>query len=428
MQQVCSLIAEKEYKRALVRLWHLAHQPVACGGQVLDQWARLPVDDLAKRRIEDFFAFGQTQIAPRDVQSRPTDVIRALDERLREESRKPLRATRLSIDDWSYFLVSCAAHDGFEQDQPVRFANYMRHHRIITDQLSENVRANVADLCAYADLQHQLEGIAQSEKGSLTVGLGLFPDKHQLQGEQVQVDPTRRFAFFTTTSGEGERLVSARAQLDAAETAGVELLVFPELTLSPSNQQAIQDHLWRRWREHQPCRIPIIVLGSFHCRTDGCQRNRAQLLWGFDGTAIASHDKLSPATLGEVTENLTPGPAALFLCTPIGNISLAICKDIIDDRASLWIEKLGPDWLLVPSLSNSASEHVKASRKLWNRHRCTAVVANQPLNEEKFNAEGTRDNPLYGYIHSDTVLLRSATKALWYSAVSLPGRQNHPKI
>ena len=64
MQQVCDLIARREYKTALVRLWHLAEQLGDAGGTTLDRWASLPVDALADKRIDNFFTFGQPGITP----------------------------------------------------------------------------------------------------------------------------------------------------------------------------------------------------------------------------------------------------------------------------------------------------------------------------------------------------------------------------
>jgi len=429
MERVCDLIARREYKSALVRLWHLAEQLGDAGGTTLDRWASLPVDALADKRIANFFTFGQPGITLQALQSRPTEVVSRLDQRLHEERRKASRPTRLVIEGRGYFLVPCTSHNGFEQEQPVRFANYMRHHRIIPDRLPSGVTASVRDLCEHARLQQQLEDIVHADLPALQIGLGLFPDRHRLQGESTRTDATRQRTFFTATSDDAARLASAREQIRQAEAADVELLVFPELTLSPDNQRAIEQDLFRRWCNGEPCRIALILLGSFHCHDDSrddCKRNRARLLWGFDGSTIAAHDKFSPATLGELTEDFTPGTTAVFLCTPIGNISLAICKDIIDDYASIWLEKLGPNWLLVPSLSDSASEHAKASRRLWNRHRCISVVANQPLDRDHLPDDGSAADPVYGYVCSDQMRLPKRSETLSVHPVSLPHPDEHP--
>ena len=176
MEQVCDLIARREYKSALVRLWHLAEQLGDAGGTTLDRWASLPVDALADKRIANFFTFGQPGITLQALQSRPTEVVSRLDQRLHEERRKASRPTRLVIEGRGYFLVPCTSHNGFEQEQPVRFANYMRHHRIIPDRLPSGVTASVRDLCEHARLQQQLAEIVHADLPALQIGLGLFPD------------------------------------------------------------------------------------------------------------------------------------------------------------------------------------------------------------------------------------------------------------
>ena len=422
MEQVSELIAGREYKCALVRLWHLAGQAVPGGGTRLDQWFESARNELATHRIEEFFLVGQPAIGLADLCARPTDVIRCLDQRLAEERKKSLRSAAFEVDGQRYFLVPCSPHGGFEQQQPVRFAAYMRHHRIIADPLLPGVRAVIRDLAGFPALQRELQQIAEDPRQVLLVGLGLFNDGHRPEGDCRPVEDDRQTVFFRGTSGDAERLASAREQIDAAEAAGVELLVFPELTLSPANQQALADELLQRWQRGRTCRIPLLVLGSFHCQDADfdCRRNRAQLLWGRDGSTLATHDKFSPATLGGLTESFTPGNAALFLSTAIGNLSLAVCKDIIDDYADLWLKKLGPDWLLVASLSDSAREHVGFSREIWNRHRCVSIVANQPLAAQPPVAgDGSTNGPVYGYVRATELMERDPTRNPWACEVPL---------
>lgn len=422
MDEVSKLIARREYRCALVRLWHLAGQAVPGGGTRLDRWFESARDELATRHIEEFFLFGQPSIGLADLCARPTDVIRCLDQRLAEERKKTVRSASFEVDGQRYFLLPCAPHSGFEQQQPVRFAAYMRHHRIIADPLLPGVRAVIRDLAGFPALQRELQQIADDERQTLVVGLGLFNDGHRPEGDCRPVEGGRQTVFFRGTSGDPERLASARQQLDAAEAAGVELLVFPELTLSLANQQVLANELLQRWQQDRPCRIALIVLGSFHCQDAdfACRRNRAQLLWGRDGSTLATHDKFSPATLGGLTESFTPGNAALLLGTAIGNLSLAVCKDIIDDYADVWLKKLGPDWLLVASLSDSAREHVEFSREIWNRHRCVSIVANQPLAAQPPVAgDGAASGPVYGYVRTVALIERHPTRNPWVCGVPL---------
>lgn len=274
----------------------------------------------------------------------------------------------------------------------------MRHHHIVPASLNHNVKAEIRDLTACVDLRRELTELTETANPTLTIGLGLFPDRHPLTWSITQTDTNRSRAFATHTEGDEERYRLAIRQIDNAEQHGVTLLIFPELTLSIANQEKIVRWLLRRCRDGSPCRIPLIILGSFHRTEDGHERNRAILLWGRDGTSIAKHDKYSPATLGELTERFIPGQSALLLHTPIGNLSLAICKDCIDAYADIWLEQLAPDWLLIPSLSDSVSQHLATTRKLWHAHRCISIVANQPISAEKIMVEAPPDSPYFGYI------------------------------
>jgi hypothetical protein len=249
----------REYKCALVRLWHLAGQAVAGGGTRLDQWFESGRNELATQRIEEYFLFGQPSIGLTDLRARPTDVIRCLDQRIAEERKKSVRSAAFEVDRQRYFLVPCSPHGGFEQQQPVRFAAYMRHHRIIADPLLPGVRAIIRDLAGFPALQQELQVIAEDPRQALVVGLGLFNDGHRPEGDCRAVEDDRQTIFFRGTSGDAERLASAREQIDAAEAAGVEVLLFPELTLSPANQQALADELLQRWQRGRACRIPLLV-------------------------------------------------------------------------------------------------------------------------------------------------------------------------
>lgn len=423
MQAVLQLVIEGEWKEALVRLWHLGHQPSPAGGNQFDGWAGMTVQELPRKRIQRFFGKGKALPTLQDLEACPTEVIRQLDEALSGFGKKPRHPTPICIDGTSYHIVPCREHAGFEQNQPPRFCNHMRHHRIFPATLTTphpaKVDVKVFDSAGLGRLHQTLKELAEQESASLKIGLGHFADQQTLAGTHRPVGEQRTYTFFTHTSDEAARRASAFEQIAAAETAGVHLLVFPELTLSPANQQAIERHLLDRSRQYRPCRIPLIVLGSFH-RQGEEKRNQARLLWGGDGRRILEHNKYSPASLDNVTEDFLPGNHAAFLCTPIGNFSLAICKDIFDDFAGLWIDHLAPEWLLVPSLSNSLSQHLATTKKLWNRHRCTSIVANQRIDENAPKAPPSAKTPHFGYIQAgNTPHVRSEASS-WQQAIQIP--------
>ena len=71
---------------------------------------------------------------------------------------------------------------------------------------------------------------------------------------------------------------------------------------------------------------------------------------GGDGSLVAIHDKFSRPVVDiraasgnyKLTERFTAGQSALLLCTPVGNVSLAICKDCFDTYRGIWLDQLLP--------------------------------------------------------------------------------------
>lgn len=435
MQEVCDLINAGEHRHALVRLWHLARQVVQGGGTRLDAWYKLSCSDDDTKRIAKYFADGQPALERSWLDTRPTDVITALDERIAQNRTKVPHLRPITVDAVDYFLVSRHRRDSVEQTQPVRFANYMRHHHIFPRQLAPGVGAQVSELAQeFPGLHAQMRAIAQRDPGELTLGLGLFPGIGAFDWDETEVAKGRRTGFARGRAGEAALLDEAKAQIRQAEAEAVDILIFPELTLPDGVLNALRGWLLQRRQEGNPCKIALLVLGSFHRRCANTDRNRTPLVSGEDGSLVAIHDKFSPATVDiraasgnyKLTERFTAGQFALLLCTPVGNVSLAICKDCFDTYRGIWLDQLCPEWLLMPSLSDSVKDHLAVTRDLWNRHRCVSAVANQPIFSERMNVPASVESPHFGYVHAESSALEAShfhTKdpALWIRTVKLPG-------
>lgn len=339
MQTVCQLINNEENRAALVRLWHLAKQPAAGGGTLLDQWSQRPVDELATKRISEHFSKRKTPLSQRDLEARPTDVIRALDQEIDAQKGKKPAFVPIETEGETYFLIQGSSHKGIEHQQAVRFGNYMHRHLVVPACLLNNVTTRLYTLAEQAPFSHKhLAKRRKESEPTLRIALGHFPDFHQISWSTVKTDETRKIGFATGTQGENERLAAAKTQIRDAEKEDADLLIFPELTLSESVQEQLRDWLLLRDEQKNPCSISLIVLGSFHVRSESIARNRSRLLQGKNGRNILSHDKFSPASIGGFTESFTPGQYAQLLCTPIGNLSLAICKDCIGDYWDIWLK------------------------------------------------------------------------------------------
>ncbi len=430
MQTVCQLINNEENRAALVRLWHLAKQPAAGGGTQLDQWSQRPVDELATKRISEHFGKRKTPLSERDLEARPTDVIRALDQEIDAQKGKKPAFVPIETEGETYFLIQGSSHKGIEHQQAVRFGNYTHRHLVVPACLLNNVTTRLHTLAEQAPFSHKhLAKRRKEAEPRLRIALGHFPDFHQISWSTVKTDEARNIGFATGTQGENERLAAAKTQIAEAEKEQADLLIFPELTLSESVQEQLRDWLLQRDEQKNPCSISLIVLGSFHVRSESIARNRSRLLQGKNGRNILSHDKFSPASIGGFTESFTPGQYAQLLCTPIGNLSLAICKDCIGDYWDIWLKQLCPDWLLIPSLSDKVNLHQQATKSLWNHHRSTSLVANQPISAAALTTTSSLETPHFGYIHAsqsaaidklNTEAFHPGTSALWLFDVAIP--------
>jgi hypothetical protein len=403
---------DQDWRQALIRLWHLGRQSDPDGGTRFHLWSRAEDNHLASERITKFFAGHAKHPSLRldDLQHRTGDVIQALDLRLNEgEKRSPSQPPfPVRIDGCAYHLVPCRSHNGYEQTQPPRFSNFMRHHRIIPTGIAlasgSEVKVRLIDSASFGSLHQQLKEQAEQNSG-IHCAVGLFADGGEPQGSTVATSKTHGKCFFTHTTTDSTRLVSALSQIDTANAAEATVLIFPELTLSLANQASLLEALRQRWQTNERLRIPLLLLGSFHQDVPP-KRNQARLICGPNLSEIAIHNKFSQATLGPVTEDFQPGNEVVLFSTPLGNISLAICKDSFDEFHPLWLDHLAPSLLLVPSLSDKVTAHLKKTQELWNRHRCITVVANQPWSSCQQSAPPDEADPYFGFIHAEQVYVR----------------------
>ncbi|MGI8807604.1 MAG: nitrilase-related carbon-nitrogen hydrolase [Acidimicrobiales bacterium] len=165
------------------------------------------------------------------------------------------------------------------------------------------------------------------------------------------------------------------AVLDAAAGGKVDLVILPELALCPESVQHLQKELRVR-RARYPA---LTAVGLTHQPADTGPQvvNEAVLLDG-RGTELLRHRKLVayPGTGGVKAERLRAGDSISVLATPIGNLSLLICRDLFDDKRPEQALQLGYiTWLFVPSLSPSTSPHLTRATALRPRW-ITTVVCN----------------------------------------------------
>jgi len=172
--------------------------------------------------------------------------------------------------------------------------------------------------------------------------------------------------------------------LDEAATQAVDLLVLPELALSPESVDHLKAELDRR-RLRNPI---LIVVGITHVASVGSPLvvNEATLLDG-RGRELLRHRKLvafsaADGSGGLVEERLDPGGVIAVLPTPVGNVSLLICKDVFADGPEPALRAGYVTWLLVPSLSRSTGPQRDRASQLRPR-RITTIVCNAWHDEDE---------------------------------------------
>ncbi|MGH9892380.1 MAG: nitrilase-related carbon-nitrogen hydrolase [bacterium] len=224
--------------------------------------------------------------------------------------------------------------------------------------------------------------------GELRIAIASFDDTVIPAWEEHQPPICRA----TTLTDEARRGESIRATLDRAFREGAQIVVLPELTVTPSLVDAVR--IWLD--DHSSPPFLALVPGSFHRLMDGVLYNYAELLDGYGQTLIA-HRKLIPfrdrEEIGspETKEGIATGDRIELLDTPAGLIAMPICLDFCEENhpfGNLW-EILGIEWLLVPAFGDASSvdTHLKQARKLQRIHGAVCALANQPRSERQ-GAEG----------------------------------------
>jgi len=155
-----------------------------------------------------------------------------------------------------------------------------------------------------------------------------------------------------------------------------DVLLLPELALDPASLHHLSAVL-RRTPGRSPC---LTVAGLCHAASPTAPLvvNEAVVL-DATGRELVRHRKLAAFAAGEGArldgERLDPGHTVTVLATPIGNLSVLICKDLFADRPEAALQVGYVTWLFVPSLSPKTGPHADRARQLKAR-RITTVVCN----------------------------------------------------
>jgi predicted amidohydrolase len=177
--------------------------------------------------------------------------------------------------------------------------------------------------------------------------------------------------------------------VDAAASMAADLLILPELALAPESV----DHLAALLRELRRPHPVLVAFGVTHQPSDATPLvvNEAVVLDGRGGELLR-HRKLVAFSSADpsgvlVEERIEPGQTLGVLATPVGNMSLLICKDLFSERPEPALQLGYVTWLVVPSLSRSTGPHRDRARQLRSR-LITTVSCNTWYPEEQRRAAG----------------------------------------
>ncbi len=178
------------------------------------------------------------------------------------------------------------------------------------------------------------------------------------------------------------------ATIQAAADDGIDVLVAPELTVTPEARRWIARQL--RWLpEATSNRLALVVPGSFHEQVGHRFVHRA-IAFGGSGNELLEHHKLvAYGSLAGWLEDIQLGDTITVLITPIGTIAVAICKDFCDDHVGAIWHEIQPEWLLVPAYGPGEPAHQAAATRIGRMIGTVTVLAHQ----------GDHKTPFRSFIH-----------------------------
>lgn len=216
-----------------------------------------------------------------------------------------------------------------------------------------------------------------------------------------------------------ERAMKLWSAVQAAARDGFDLLVAPELTVTPAARQWIVRQL--RWppgevpADASANRLPLAVPGSFHEHTSGRFVHRAVLLDGAGNTLIEHHKLVPFGAFDEFMEDIEPGDSITVVVTPIGTIAIAICKDFCDDHLGPIWDQVQPEWLLVPAYGRGMKAHQAAAKRVHRMLGTVTVLAHQ--------GDATQEVPFGSFIHAGPTPTSTNCNAPYIKGLKVPLRQ-----
>ena len=381
MREVIILIERGDHHEALVRLWVLGTTRRHPDDDLpLNAWERSTQRDRASRRASEIrvdeiratFNDGRS-VDQATAEADPLALVVALDAFLGlDTAPRAFAAEPYRVGEQDYWLVPLnpsRAGSASSARQTGNPQSWFRHHRVLPATLPTGLRVEPQPSRDVTDTR--LREIKHA--GRMRTFLGHFDD-----GATLVPPPADRF-FATGLSDENARAASVGRALVRSVEEEADVIVLPELTVTPAQREVVKDQLRQTQRTGRG--PALVVPGSFHEERDGRKVNVAELL-GSDGRRLLVHEKLRPfGGANELAGDIHAASILRLLVTPIGSIALAICKDYCDDVGPIrdW-DALAVDWWLVPSMGERSTidAHARRAEMLWQVvNRGVTLLANQ---------------------------------------------------
>ena len=375
MQRVAALVENGDCLQALLRLWILAQEREGETSR-LNRWERERASNQDfRRQIEAFRASLETDgeiIAASAITAAPLAFLRALDAFASDSLEETPPSSPIEEDGRRCWVVRTSTPLRSRLDhQTGCIGAQLTHHRIIPEQTAYGIR--VAVLSASGRMAAALSSLAQAGD-ELRVWIGHVRDGARLTWE---TSPAGRFRL-TGISPAESRHDSLRATLTRASESGAHAVILPEFTVDLGARHIVAE--WLDSNRGHP--FLFVVAGSFHEGTQDGWFNTAEL-WDHSAATVLAHRKLR--LFGEadgLAEDVGEGNHVSVLVTPIGTLTLLICKDFMDEhpRVASLLREVPVDWALVPSYGDdhtSAAHRTRADSLARVGPGTTSILATQ---------------------------------------------------
>ena len=377
MERVAELLDPQNeafsYRQALVLLWCLASDD-----QQLNRWEQNANESTITPHVASILNKLQDEkpIALDVVNSNPLALIRALDDYLASTRLPTSQSTTASQSVYPYeengekywlIPVTLAARRLAKMNpQSVRLARWFHHHAVLPCRTAHGIEVTCAP--ARSVLNECLLGLADLKQGKLKVWIAHFDDGADVVWDR-ESSPIQNWRAQSVEPHETRRM-SMLQTLAIAAQAGAAIVVFPEFTLDLLHQAQLSAHL--RENHDSLHGVQMVVAGAFHAdemaSTAALAYNTAPVFNG-NGRLLFVHRKLRLfGSSGVGTEFAEVGNQLHVLVTPIGCMTVLICKDFLDQdpRVDNLLAEVPVDWVWVPSYGDQTtlSLHKQRAKKL----------------------------------------------------------------